>query len=191
MQEVDDDRLGVLVGNEVATRRRAGGMSMRELAARAGISQPFLSQIERGASMPSMTTVYRLARALGATPGDLLPVPEREVTVVRAGEGRRLPITESSAHTGIRALLLTDSSSLTVLEYTLTGDDVIDEWYQTAGESGLFVLEGSVAVHIQAGSTFKLMKDDFIHLPAGTFDRWSLLGSTPARVLFAFSATRS
>ena len=36
---------------------------MRALAARCGISQPFLSAVERGLSMPSIATLYRIANA--------------------------------------------------------------------------------------------------------------------------------
>ncbi|WGW11747.1 XRE family transcriptional regulator [Saxibacter everestensis] len=189
MSEAVEPDPGALIGREVAWRRRAAGMSMRELASRASMSQPFLSQVERGISTPSMTSVYRLAQALGIAPGDLLPAPKPEVSVVRAGEGRRLPISESSGTAGIRALLLADALPLTVLEYTITPEEHIEDWYQTAGESGLFVLEGGIVVQIKEGSRFVLEAGDFVHLPAGIYDRWALVGEEPARVLFVISTS--
>lgn len=137
--------------------------------------------------MPSMTTIYSLARALEVAPGDLLPIPTRQPTVVRADEGQRLSITDSSPESGIRALLLADALPLTVLEYTISTEEQIVDWYQTAGDSGLFVLEGALQVSIQDGPTFVLETDDFLHLPGGIRDRWALASPEAARVLFVIS----
>jgi transcriptional regulator with XRE-family HTH domain len=41
-----------LVGAATRARREAAGLSMRDLAARSGVSQPFLSQIENGQASP-------------------------------------------------------------------------------------------------------------------------------------------
>jgi len=38
------------------------------LAELAGLSQPFLSQVENGRAQPSMESLYRIATALGTTP---------------------------------------------------------------------------------------------------------------------------
>jgi len=45
---------------------------MREVALEAGLSQPFLSQIERGQAQPSMRSLDRIAHALGASAVSLL-----------------------------------------------------------------------------------------------------------------------
>ena len=52
-------------GQRLRSLREKSQLSTRALAARAGISQPYLSQLERGLSSPSMVTTYRLAEALG------------------------------------------------------------------------------------------------------------------------------
>ena len=45
--------------------RRSAGLSQRELAKRAGTSQPAVARYERGAAAPSWATVERLAAACG------------------------------------------------------------------------------------------------------------------------------
>lgn len=187
LDEPSSEPLGVLVGHAIGVRRRALGLTLSALATHVGVSQPFLSQIERGISMPSMTTIYGLARALEVAPGDLLPPPTPRPDIVRAGEGQRLAITEASEDLGIRALLLADNLPLTVLEYTISPNEKIMDWYQTAGESGLFVLEGTLDVAIQEGPTFTLEPNDFLHLPSATRERWSLASPETARVLFMIS----
>lgn len=45
--------------------RRAAGLSQRQLAARAGTSQPAIARYERGPATPSWETLQRLAAACG------------------------------------------------------------------------------------------------------------------------------
>ena len=52
--------------------RLALGVSQRELARRAGISEPSVSMFERGLTQPEPPTLAALAKALGVTPADLL-----------------------------------------------------------------------------------------------------------------------
>lgn len=52
-------------GASVSALRKALGISQVSLAARAGITPPFLSQIEHGARQPSPDVLRRLALGLG------------------------------------------------------------------------------------------------------------------------------
>lgn len=49
----------------VRRMRRAAGLSQRDLAQRAGTSQPAIARYERGAATPSWATLQRLAAACG------------------------------------------------------------------------------------------------------------------------------
>jgi hypothetical protein len=58
--------------------RRAAGLSQRELARRAGTSQPAVARYERGAATPSWETIQRLAAACGrrlTISADIAPDP--------------------------------------------------------------------------------------------------------------------
>jgi transcriptional regulator with XRE-family HTH domain len=52
------------VGRFIREQRSAGGMSLRKLAAAAGVSNPYLSQIERGLRRPSAEILNGIAKAL-------------------------------------------------------------------------------------------------------------------------------
>ena len=52
-------------GATVASLRKALGIPQNSLAARAGITPPFLSQIEHGVRQPSPGTLRKLADGLG------------------------------------------------------------------------------------------------------------------------------
>lgn len=191
MTDAADADLGGLIGTEIRRLRRAAGLSTRELAARADMSQPFLSQIERGASAPSMASVYRLARALDVRPGDLLPaVHPLDVRVVRAGEGERLPVSDHPQAAAGRALLLRNVSALEVVEYDFGPDDEIAEWFEAPGESALYVVAGALEIDIVGAGTYALGTGDFIHFPAGARDRWRHTGAERTRVLFTTSVPR-
>ncbi len=52
------------LGEHIREQRRQAELSMRKLADLAGVSNPYLSQIERGLKKPSAEILQQLARAL-------------------------------------------------------------------------------------------------------------------------------
>lgn len=52
------------LGDYLREQRRGAQLSLRQLAAQAGVSNPYLSQIERGLRRPSAEVLQQLARAL-------------------------------------------------------------------------------------------------------------------------------
>lgn len=60
------------LGLRIATFRQLRGMSLRALAAEAGVSSSFLSQLERGQTNASIASLRKIASALGVTPAQLL-----------------------------------------------------------------------------------------------------------------------
>ena len=59
----DRGQIGSL-GEFIAGQRRAAQLSLRQLAEQTGISNPYLSQIERGLRKPSAEVLQQLAKAL-------------------------------------------------------------------------------------------------------------------------------
>jgi transcriptional regulator with XRE-family HTH domain len=64
------------IGSFIRTQRETAQFSMRQLAARAGVSNPYLSQVERGLRKPSADVLSQIAKALRVS---------AEVLYVRAG----------------------------------------------------------------------------------------------------------
>lgn len=60
------------VGDNIKRLLEAKGISQRQLAREAGISQPLLCQIERGTKKPSLPVGVAIAKALGTTAEQLL-----------------------------------------------------------------------------------------------------------------------
>ncbi len=72
------------VGPRVRALREGMGLSLRELAARSGVSAPMLSQVERGETSPTLSVATRMASGLELSLSQLLRLDEAEgVSVVR------------------------------------------------------------------------------------------------------------
>ena len=72
----DGDGSGPDLGEFIREQRRVGQLSLRKLSELSGISNPYLSQIERGLRRPSAEILQQIARALSIS---------AETLYVRAG----------------------------------------------------------------------------------------------------------
>lgn len=63
-------------GRVLRQLRRAGGLSQERLAEVSGCDRSYISLLERGINSPSLSTLFRLARALDLTPSALLGLVE-------------------------------------------------------------------------------------------------------------------
>jgi transcriptional regulator with XRE-family HTH domain len=65
-----------MIGHAVRRMRERAGLSMRQLAASAGMHPGYLTRVERGLVEPGVGAVARLASALGVTVDELLRLAE-------------------------------------------------------------------------------------------------------------------
>ncbi len=68
------------LGRRINQLRKVRDLTQEELAERAGISVSFLSMIERAERLPHLTTLARLAEALGMTLSETLAGLDRPLT---------------------------------------------------------------------------------------------------------------
>ncbi|MDY6998971.1 MAG: helix-turn-helix transcriptional regulator [Actinomycetota bacterium] len=83
------------IGSFIRTQREAAQVSVRQLAEKAGVSNPYLSQIERGLRKPSADVLSQIAKALRVS---------AEVLYVQAG------ILEPSETSEVRDAIVTDTA---------------------------------------------------------------------------------
>jgi transcriptional regulator with XRE-family HTH domain len=82
----EPDVIRVIAASLRRERTRAG-LSLTELARRAGIAKSTLSQLESAVGNPSVETLWALGVALGVPFSRLVDPPRSKVLVIRAGEG--------------------------------------------------------------------------------------------------------
>ncbi|MCS5517437.1 helix-turn-helix domain-containing protein [Pseudomonas qingdaonensis] len=80
----------MILAQAIRRERLQSGMSVSDLARRAGVAKSTLSQLESGLGNPSIETLWALATALGIQVTRFFEQPAQTVTVIRAGEGAAL-----------------------------------------------------------------------------------------------------
>ena len=93
--EEPTQKSGSDIGEFIRTQRLAAEVSIRQLAERAGVSNPYLSQIERGLRRPSADVLGQIAKALRLS---------AEVLYVQAG------ILEERPESPVRDALIADTT---------------------------------------------------------------------------------
>jgi len=83
------------IGSFIRAQREAAQVSVRQLAEKAGVSNPYLSQIERGLRKPSADVLNQIAKALRVS---------AEVLYIRAG------ILEPGDSNEVRDAIITDTA---------------------------------------------------------------------------------
>jgi transcriptional regulator with XRE-family HTH domain len=83
------------VGRSIRRVRLSYGHTLEKVAKDAGISFSHLSQVERGRSEPSLTTLQKIAKVFGVPMFRFLVPDGREQLVVRRNERKRLSFPDS------------------------------------------------------------------------------------------------
>jgi transcriptional regulator with XRE-family HTH domain len=72
------DLLLVALGHVIRDLRTEAGLSQEELSLKSGVHRNYIGGVERGERRPTVTTVARLAEALGVSASDVLAAAERQ-----------------------------------------------------------------------------------------------------------------
>ena len=67
------------LGKTIQRLRKAYNMSLGELSEQSGVAKSIISQIERNETNPTISTVYRLSKALDTTVNEVLKTDEKNV----------------------------------------------------------------------------------------------------------------
>jgi transcriptional regulator with XRE-family HTH domain len=67
-----------LIGARIKKQRSAIGITQAELAERVDLETVYVSQLERGARLPSLEVLFRIASAIQVRPGSLLDEEQNE-----------------------------------------------------------------------------------------------------------------
>ena len=74
---VKADQLALAFGRVLRERRLTAGLSQEQLALEADVDRTFVSLLERGGRQPTLSTLWRLAAALGVAPSELVSGVEK------------------------------------------------------------------------------------------------------------------
>jgi transcriptional regulator with XRE-family HTH domain len=175
-----------LIGRSLRAARHRRGMTLRAVADLSGVTESFLSQVERDVASPSIATLRRIAAALGTSIGALLDAAGPQGHLVRRADRRVV----GYAGLGARDEFLTEGANarLQVIEsFIEAGGGTGPEAYaHESDEECLVVLEGSLDLWV-GDETFHLEAGDAIRYPSRVAHRNENPGPAPARVLFVLT----
>jgi transcriptional regulator with XRE-family HTH domain len=181
-QQPSADPVAVL-GARVRELRRDRGMTLKGLGLQAGLSHPFLSQLERGLARPSMSSVERIARALDVPVSTLWTTPRQEAAqVLRADDGETAAHHDPDAPGGVRQLFA-DGTALRVREWSGGSRVWPEEGDSTTGEVLVYVVRGAVEVDLD-GTIHALHEGDSLFFDGTVRHRLRRRGGVRTRALY-------
>lgn len=147
-------------------RRRELKMTLQEVADTAGFSVGFISQIERGITVPSLTSLVAVCRALKTEMGSFFQTPRVDAPVTRH-EGRPVYAVGGTPGNTVSYERLSASFPGNVLRSTLIHEPpgFRSEPMSHEGEEIYFVVAGSVTLEIDGECTI-LEAGDSAHFPS-------------------------
>lgn len=162
--------------------RRAQGLSLREVAAKAQISTSLLSQIERGKASPSLVSLVAIADALMIRPGRLLDDDEAPATSPVVRREQRHVVDDAQCRR--EYLMHLDDPTLEVAELIMRpGSSTRPKLAGHSGRDYGIVLTGQVEVEFDDGSE-QLGEGDYIAFDAQRPHRLVNSSENDARVIW-------
>jgi transcriptional regulator with XRE-family HTH domain len=181
-----DPQTEVDVGERVRAIRHLRRLTLKEVAERAGLSESFLSQAERGLTSASIASLQRIASALGVAVSDLFAPDGTRRPRVSRREARQFV---AWGKLGRKALLTPKPfHHLEVVVAELDpGGSTGDEAYSHGdSEEVFFVLAGHVRLQLE-GNTYELGPGDSVQYRSSTPHRVVNHGHEHAEVMFIVS----
>jgi quercetin dioxygenase-like cupin family protein len=177
--------VGVRLGGAIRARRHLLGMTLVEVAASAGLSHPFLSQLERGLARPSMRSLTAIAATLGTTAqalmaaSELPAVPDAEPVSVVRRTADEVALVDSPGGS-VRPLVRGERAMLPV-EFNGAPRD-FDEYYRHDGEEFVYVVRGLIEIEVE-GELHTAAAGDSVYYPGGYQHRWRSLSDEEVRLV--------
>lgn len=174
------------VGPRVRELRERRGLTLRALADLSGLSVNAVSLIERGQSSPTVSTLHRLAAALGVRIVDFFgPREEARVVLVRAAERGRT----ETAGTLVESLA-SGLAGQRIQPFLVTLDPGAGsggEAITHGGQELVFGLEGRVDYTVD-GQVYPVGEGDALLFEASLPHHWCNVTWQPARFLLILEA---
>lgn len=172
------------IGGRIRATRLARGLTLEQVAAAAGLTQGFVSKLERDQVSPSVASLVSVCEALGLRVGDLFDAPVN--AIVRAGDGAQI----NFGGTDAREFLLSsgDQNAVEVLHSKIApGGSGGDELYSlNCDVEFVYVLKGQLEI-ILGPERHLLNTGDAMTFRGRDPHTWKNSGKEPIEVLWVLS----
>lgn len=186
MESFTREAMSVDVASRLRELREARGISMRTLATKSGLSANALSMIERGKTSPSVSTLYKLADALGVSITAFFGVEteKKQVIFLKSDERTRISFTR-----GVFEALGGEHFVGRVEPFMLTlesGASCGPHGMVHTGHEFVYCLRGQLDYFVEK-ETFRLEAGDSLLFASKLQHRWKNAGHTVTNALIIIS----
>ena len=181
-----DDLQNIDVGSRLHDLRTERGLSMRSLSRLSGLSTNALSMIERSRTSPSVSTLYKIADALGVpiTAFFRLESTKQQIVFRKASERTRIPVPRGtweglggeSFSGGVEPLLITLERGANSGHFNMIH----------SGHEFVLCLEGQLEYEVEK-ERFTLLPGDSLLFAANFEHRWRNSGNSTTQALIVLS----
>ena len=160
------------VAARIQTLRKRSGLSIRQLAKRADVSQAMLSYVEQGKNSMSLTTLEKVLIALGTSLDEFFTNGEREVS----GSGpvfarEQMRVVSDTDRTYTMLLGNRPSAQLGMFDEHIRPAKKKPEYTKHECDVAGYVLSGSLILEVKGEKKRSLRTGDAFYLPKGTMHR--------------------
>lgn len=154
------------LGDRLRHHRKTRKMTLQDVADQAGFSVGFISQIERGITVPSLTSLVSVCRVLGVDVGSFFNSQKPESSVTRSAERAHYGLGGADGRS-VSYERLSASFPGNVLRSTIIHEPpgFRSEPMSHEGEEIFFILEGELTIELEGVSTI-LGVGDSAHFPS-------------------------
>jgi len=186
MEIFNQEAYSVDVGTRLRQLREQRNLSMRSLATASGLSANALSMIERGKTSPSVSTLYKLADAMGVPITTFFgePTTKQKAIFMRAQERPRVPFSR-----GVWEGLGGEQFAGRVEPFVLTLESGSNSGPHNMAHSGhefVFCLRGQLEYHVEK-EIYTLEPGDSLLFAAQLNHRWRNPGKNVTNALILLS----
>lgn len=187
------------IGANLRRLRAEAGMSVKEMASGAGLAASTISKIESEQMSPTYDVLLKLAGGLGTdlstlilppSPTGGIPQPTGRLDVTRAAERRKLPAGVYT-YEPLAISLRDKAMDPTFVEVNARDISEFPELIRHPGEELVFVISGSIELHLEFYAPVRLNAGDSVYFDASMGHAYISIGQENARILNICAAVGS
>jgi transcriptional regulator with XRE-family HTH domain len=152
------------VGARLKIVRELAGMSQRELAKRAGVTNATISLIEQESHAPSLASLHRILNAIPISMADFFALPSSQKNVFFYDEDDLVSVTRGAAELSVLGSERRDKKLQMFFERYAPGAGTGEELIKHDGETAAVIVQGTVELEvdgkvrrIESGGGFQLL----------------------------------
>ncbi|WP_414054769.1 helix-turn-helix domain-containing protein [Macrococcus equi] len=164
-----------IVAYNLKAYRHENGLTLDNVSRRTGVSKTMLSQIERGDSIPSITTVWKIANGLKISFTTLIKSPDQKVNIKRKSE-----VMEMTGDDGRFRLYpyypYESGHSIEMYQFEIDpGGTFTSDAHQSGSEEYIIVNQGMLSLKVQ-NEDYHIEKDTAVRFDADVSHVYSNIG---------------